>query len=207
MGLFDFMKKKNNNRNSTSSNTRTGINSSTSAQNNELKTPAAFYTDCVEDFHKAAMTQGVASKGLIFIPELLPMGEKAVLSFLKDSYFQMQFSSDPQTYYYLIMSLSLQAGIVFAAKWHEDFDELKNGYVEQIIEEGPADEARKLLEAEFPKSISANQGNPFYQKIFARWLAMHEPYWKLSDPREYTFKAMLAAYQLGISMILEKYGY
>lgn len=49
--------------------------------------------------------------------------------------------------------------------------------------------------------------NAFYRVIFERWMAMHEPYWKLSDPRDYTFKAMVAAYQLGVSMILEKYGY
>lgn len=36
---------------------------------------------------------------------------------------------------------------------------------------------------------------------------MHEPYWKLEDPRKHTMAAMLAAYQLGISMVLEKYGY
>ena len=29
----------------------------------------------------------------------------------------------------------------------------------------------------------------------------------MADPRDYTFKAMIAAYQLGVSMILEKYGY
>ena len=46
-----------------------------------------------------------------------------------------------------------------------------------------------------------------YQAVFAKWLALHEPYWKMSDPREYTYQAMLAAYQLGISVILEKYGY
>ena len=165
-----------------------------------------FYTACVEDFHNEAAKHGAATRGLIFIPELLPVGEKTVLAFLKDPFFQMQFGSNPQMYYYAIMSLSIDAGIAFATRWHEDYSSLSS-YVERIIAEGPADDANALMSKHLPKEISANQGNPFFQKIFARWLAMHEPYWKLSDPRDYTFKAMLAAYQLGVSMILEKYGY
>ena len=51
----------------------------------------------------------------------------------------MEFNGNPQVYYYVIMSLSLQAGIVFAEKWHSDFPALKSGYVDDIIAEGPAD--------------------------------------------------------------------
>ena len=167
---------------------------------------ANFYTACVEDFHNEADKYGAATRGLIFIPELLPVGEKTVLAFLKDPFFQMQFGSNPQMYYYVIMSLSIDAGIAFATKWHEDYSSL-NRYVDQIIAEGPADDANALMSKYLPKEIAENQGNAFFQKIFARWMVIHEPYWKLTDPRDYTFKAMIAAYQLGISMILEKYGY
>ena len=147
----------------------------------------------------------MATKGLIFIPELIPIGEKTVLAFLKDPYIKMQFNNNPMMYYYVIMSLSLQAGIVFAAKWHEDSDSLQRGYVDQIIKEGPADACTPLL-----KKIGLmgnDQVNAFCKVIFSQWLKKHDPYWKKSDPREYTFKATLAAYQLGVSMILEKYGY
>ena len=171
-----------------------------------IKSSKDFYAECVEDFHKEANKHGVATRGLIFIPELIPLGEKTILAFLKDPFFQMQTGGNPQAYYYLIMALSIDAGIAYATKWHEDFSALSR-YVDQIIYEGPADDANILLEKHFPKEVSANQGNPFFQKIYPRWLAMHEPYWKLDDPREYTFKAMLAAYQLGVSMTLEKYGY
>ena len=44
-------------------------------------------------------------------------------------------------------------------------------------------------------------------EIFRRWVALHEPYWKLRDPRDYTYRAMVAGYQLGVSMMLEKLGY
>jgi len=165
-----------------------------------------FYNDCVADYHKEAAKYGVAQKGLIFIPELIPLGEKTILAFLQDPFFQMQFNGNAEAYYYAIMAMSIDAGIVYATMWHENFSNLKV-YVDQIIEEGPADDANMLLQKHFPREISDNQGNPFFQKIFPRWVTMHEPYWKLRDPRQYTFNAMLAAYQLGVSMILEKYGY
>lgn len=174
-------------------------------KNNDTSTPNDFYTECVADYHKTAKSLGHANRDLIYIPELIPIGQKTVLAFLKDNFFQMEFGKNPQQYYLVIMALSLQSGIVFANKWHLNYSALKSGYVDQIIEEGPADAAEVLLKNEI--GLNKEQANQFYGKIYERWLVLHEPYWKMSDPRQYTFNAMLAAYQLGISMILEKYGY
>lgn len=167
--------------------------------------PSTFYSGCVTDYHEVAKALGYANRDVIFIPELIPIGQKTVLAFLKDKFFQTEFGNNPNQYYFVIMSLSLQAGIVFADKWHSNFSALKNGYVDQIIDEGPADEAEVLLKNEI--GLNKEQANQFYGEIYKRWMALHEPYWKLSNPREYTFNAVLAAYQLGVSMILEKYGY
>ena len=196
MGLFDIFKKK-----------QVPTNNTKPAPE-QVRTASPviqFYNDCVEDYHKSANKSGFANRGLIFIPELLPIGEKTILAFLKDPFFQMQFGGDANLYYYVIMSLSLQAGIVFAEKWHSDFPTLKSGYVDKIITEGPADACKPFLKQ--LGLTDTERENDFYRTIYGRWTVMHEPYWKLSDPRDYTFKAMLAAYQLGISMILEKYGY
>lgn len=184
MGLFGFGKKKNEPKN----------------------TEGTFYTQCVEDFHAEAKKNGVATRGLIFIPELIPVGERVVLSLLQDPFYQMQFSNNPQAYYYFIMAMSIDAGMLLATQWHEDYSGIEE-CIARIFEEGPADDANTLLQAHFENNISENQGNLFFQRIFQRWSLMHEPYWKLSDPRKYTFEALTAAYQLGISMILEKYGY
>jgi hypothetical protein len=170
-----------------------------------VETPQQFYNSCVVDFHKRANELGIAEKGLIVIPELSLIGQETVLAFLKDVFFQMEFGQNPNMYYYVIMSLSIQAGMVFSKKWHENLDELKSGYVAQIIAEGPADVAYEIFSSEF--GMEKNDFNEFTKKIFERWLVMHEPFWKLQDPREYTFSAMNAAYQLGVSMTLGKYGY
>ena len=196
MGLFDRFKK------SVEEN-KENVTQEKENENNDVL--LSFYNDCVADYHKTAQGKGFANKGIIFIPELIPIGEKTVLAFLKDRFFQMQFGGNPHMYYYVIMSLSLQAGMVFAEKWHSNYDKLKSGFVDQVIKDGPADLCKPLLKQLGLSNIEKE--NAFYQAIFDRWLKMHEPYWELKNPREYTFKATLAAYQLGISTILEKFGY
>ena len=104
------------------------------------------------------------------------------------------------------MALSLQTGICFGEKWHKNFEGLKTGYVDEIIKVGPADDANAIL-AETIGINGNEEQNAFYQKIYEKWIHCHEPYWALEDPRQYTFRAMVAAYQLGISMVLEKYGF
>jgi hypothetical protein len=66
----------------------------------------------------------------------------------------------------------------------------------QSIEKGDADRAGEGAARE-----------QFGQKLYAEWKTQHEPYWALNDPRQYTFNATLASFQLGVSMILEKLGY
>lgn len=181
MGFFGFFKKKNNSLNS-------------------------FYEDCLEIFHNEANKYGVANKGVIFIPELIERGEQTILAFLNDSFFKMQFGDNAELYYYLIFALTVEAGMIYANKWYEDYSTLDE-YVKKIISAGPADEANILLDKLFEKDISENQGNSFFQKIYPKWLECLSSYWNIADPRAYIMKAYLAAYQLGISMVLEKYGY
>lgn len=171
----------------------------------ELLDTKAFYNDCTQAFHEKAMSLGFANRGLIFIPELIPMGQKVVLDLLRDPFYQNQFRDNATQYYYFITALSLQTGIVLADKWHNNFDELKRGYVEKIMKKGAADDALVILNSKL--NLSKDKANEFYGEIYDVWLEKHNPYWSLNDPRDYTFNAMMAAYQLGVSMILEKYGF
>lgn len=177
-----------------------------STNSGQIKSAQDFYNDCLISFHDEAKENGFANKGIIFIPELIPMGEKAVLAYLQDMYFSIEFAQDPVMYYYAIMSFSLQTGICFAEKWHNDFERLESGYVDEIIKLGPAFDALAIMSEKI--GISGNEErNDFCRNIYRKWISCHEPYWNLRDPRQYTFRAMVAAYQLGVSMILEKYGF
>ena len=75
------------------------------------------------------------------------------------------------------------------------------------VVQGPARETNALLSKYFPENVAKDQGNPFFSQIFDRWLELHKKYWEQLDPREYTLKAFQAAFQLGVSMMLEKHGY
>ena len=171
-----------------------------------MKDSKEFYAECVETFQNIVKEAGYLENP-VFIPELIPIGQKVTLEFLNDNFFQLEFGDNPIQYYYVINSLCLQAGCVIADKWHSDFDQLKNGFVDTVIEEGPAAYAKPIFEKEFNLDSDNDAGEKLYSVIFNEWLELHKPYWELRDPREYTFNAMLASFQVGISMILSKYGY
>ena len=163
----------------------------------------AFYLDCVQDFHEEAKKHGVATKGVIAVPELIPYGEKYIGDYLDDPFFQLDCMKPPASFYYAIMSLSMQAGMLFAKKWHEAPNELDE-YAPVVKAAGTAGAALELMRERFPE-IAEDKGKAFFEKILGRWLVKIEPYQSLTDPREYYLKATLAAYQLGVSMMLEKH--
>lgn len=75
--------------------------------------------------------------------------------------------------------------------------------MDNIIKAGPADDAN-VISAETIGIMDNQEQNTLYQKICEKWIQCREPYWALEDSRQYTFRAMVVAYQLGISMVLEK---
>ena len=159
-----------------------------------LKTPEDFYKDCLSSFHQFASEKGYVKNGIIFIPELMPIGERIVKAFLTDPFFISEYSSDPIQYYYAIVGLSIQAGMVIADKWHTNYSELQSGFVDTVISEGPAEMAQDLMDANF--HVSAEEANDFYSGIYTRWMQLHNPYWVVNDPRKYTFLGTIAAYQV-----------
>lgn len=170
-----------------------------------MKNPSEFYAICSKEFHDlAAQNWNLAPRGAVFVPELLDLGETTVLSFLNDLFFQMEFRSNPQQYYFVVNTMCFMAGIVFGDKWHRQASALKNGFAEEVIQDGPPDYAAPILENVV--GLTAVDCDNLYQKLYQRWMDLHDPYWKLEDPRAYTFKLLLASYQLGVSIVLAKYG-
>lgn len=184
MGLFGFGKKK----------------------DSKAKNPSEFYSKCIADFHKEALKHDVAKKGLIFIPELMPVGEKITLAFLNDDFLKTEYGYDPVQFYFAVMAFTLEAGMLFAVKWHKKYSDL-DAYADIVAIVGPADDASALFMEHFSPDMAADDGHAFFESIFNRVILLLEPYWDMQDSRQYTFSAMMAAYQLGVSMMLEKLGY
>ena len=169
-------------------------------------TPSEFLAECIEDFHQEAAKFGVAKKGNIFVPELMMLGREMALTFVSDEFNRSEYGHNPVVFYFVVNLCVWHAGLAIAAKWHTNFEQLEH-YVNDIKILGPGDDAVALLEKYFPASISQNDGEDFLQHIYDRWLKMHKPYEDLADPRQYTLNAIIATFQLGVSMMLEKLGY
>lgn len=184
MGLFGFGKSK--------------------QETSRMLNPQEFLTSCTKAMHDRVETMGFAKRGVIFIPELMTLGQKETIALLQNDYIASQYSANPTQFYFAVMGLVMMNGMVFAAKWHENFSGL-NDYADEIRYDGPSDDAyelsKKLLNLDFDGT------NKLLSAVFNERTKQHEPYWKLSDPRNYTFAAMMSAYQVGISVILERLGY
>ena len=167
--------------------------------------PRRFYVQCMKDFHDVAQKSGFAPKGAVMIPELAPIGTRTVMSFLRDQELLETYGDDPVQWYYAIVGLSIQAGIVFGYQWHVDYSGLNEAYISSIIDNGPAEIAGDLMMQVCHKNQI--EANDYYSSIFSEWLRLHDPYWNMTDPRQYTFNATLAAFQVGVSTILGEFGF
>lgn len=169
------------------------------------ETPTVFYERCLLDYHNEAQKLGYAENGIIFIPELLEYGKQAVLWYLKDEKLLSDAAVNPAGYYYVAVKTAISCGILFGDKWHHDFSCLKTPeYVEFVMEQCPWVLAKEIIKEEL--GMDKYKFNDFCETIFRRWLELLKPYWDLKDPRNYIFNAILAAFHLGVSTIICKYG-
>ena len=165
-----------------------------------------FYTDALKEFHELAKREGVGNENVILIPELHEIGSEFVLSELRDGRLMEACGNEPTTYYLLITRISLDGGIAFADKWHEHFSEIKDGsFMNQMLNSNVMEYVSPAVQKEFGKS--KEEWIEFQKKVFMKWAELHQPYWKLQDPRAYTMQLFQAVFQLGVSLILQKYGY
>ena len=172
--------------------------------NQNKESVSEFYDHCVEAFHDEAKKCGLTEKGSICIPALMPLGESILHSLLQDRYYQLTYGSKPDLYNYVIMSMSIQTGIVLGCKWHENYEELSDSFISGLVREGPVEEAKPVLAELF--GIADEQSlEKVFKPIFATMNDLNSVYKKDKTADEYFFKSLLAAYQLGVSMILGKY--
>ena len=166
---------------------------------------ASFESACLQAFHEAVLPRGMAPEGLVFIPELTALGSWVVQSFLKDQFLSTSIERRPRDVHYAAMVMSLQAGLVIADKWQVDPDVFRTGYVDRLITEGPAWPSHGVLH--WLGLTDYAQEDAFFREIFEVWWGLFEPHADGDDPAEYAYRADLAAFQLGLSVVLAKHGY
>lgn len=169
-----------------------------------MATPNAFFNNCVDDFHQCLRDSEMLDTGVIFIPELMSFGQKAILAYLTDNSLIMEYGSNPALLYTVINTFTFHTGVAFALKWNEGLAELNDSY-EDIIKRGPAFISEPFIKEEF--DFDQKTLNNFNSYLNQLWLGEMEPYKALSDSKPYIFSALMASYQLGISLALSRLGY
>ena len=181
--------------------------------NKQKKTPPTLeedYQTFVTEYHKMAKEQGYANSGIVSVPALMPCGERVIASFLNDEELKSMYSSNSSaSYFYAILWMSILSGMAFADKWYND-GEIGDEFVEEMIEHTPV---RKMSETLFPKIgiRDMNKQKDFCVHILGVWTGLSakrkNEFVANNQSREYWLQEMLAAYQLGVSMMLDTYGY
>lgn len=170
-----------------------------------IKAPLDFYQECVSAFHETAAKLCGAPQRPIVVPELVPIGQNVALTLLQKPTYLSNCADNAELYYQLILYLCIHAGMAVATQWDLNPNDLHKN-LGMIIDE-PELIGEELIKEYFAKEMPDGKGTLLFAGIFAIWMKLHDPYWQLKDPREYTLLSLAAGYQLGVSMILEKYGY
>ena len=164
-----------------------------------------FYAESVKQIHDFANTKGMAVKGVIFIPELYEKGSEFVMAWLRNDEFKSNFSDDPVPYYAFLVRECFYGGVAYADQWHKNSERIKDGSFDELISKANVMTMTEPALKRFGKT--REEWDEYGAELFALWAAIHEPYWKLKDCREYTFNLFIAFFQLGVSTLLERFGY
>lgn len=170
--------------------------------NKGIKNEMDFYNECLEKYVKIAQENSLAKRGVIFVPELLQFGQSYELRLLTDQHYIDLYKNDPSQYYFVLFQLSLIYGLIAGSEWHYAFSSFK-----ETMEKAYYNNSDYLPKVLRDLGISQDTLVEVMNEAFKEMMELHEPYWKLNDPRGYTFNGLLASYQLGVSMILGVLGY
>lgn len=156
-----------------------------------------FFNTCVTAFHNEVKNLNIAGEGMVEIPFLLEVGKKYVLRYLNDFYYKGRAQQNIDGYFKDIINLSICGGIVFAEMQPYKSD-CMSAY-DDYIEDGITERAYTILQKCFPLDVYFGENNCFLM-VYKKFVELYKPHHLEENSADYVFSAMLAAYQLGISM-------
>lgn len=167
----------------------------------KLPTIDDFYLEALKNLHDSAKELGYATGGMVHVADLTEYGQKFLLRLLNDEIFRQKFGLDAVSYYFNIGVYAFSAGVFYANVWDTNADELKDDQLPYIMENDVFGLATEILKLE-----NTAEFEEFLNRIFDDWLEIMEPYWDMTESRDYIFRGLLIFYQMGISHRLAHMG-
>lgn len=162
-----------------------------------------FLAACIYDFHKAVYPHGLAQNGAVIVRELLPVGRCAVQSYYESDDLRAEFEGYSDVHEDFMVMLSIDLGLVVGAFWYADRD-IFDILAWRAINAMPISAAEGLIDALYDQPIMDDSGAPLFDLIFERFTAMLEPYRSMPNAHNYVICALLAAFQLGLTLMFER---
>lgn len=163
--------------------------------------PSDFTAHCCKEFNKLALEQNLVKGDVAFVPELVPLGEKAVLEIMGNSTIQKEYGDNPMLFYYVALQYALKTGILIGGRWELNFASLREDSYQEEVAHALNGETEKLL-AEMGLDTDEKH-DAFFVELHKKWRELTMPYTQLKDQRYYISGSIFAAFQLGVTMILD----
>jgi len=161
-----------------------------------------FQSDCITELLKEAGKLGVPAKETLDELELLTTGKDIIQHYFSDSYTHIIFGDNADKYYNFIMCQTLRSGVESEIKWHESRASFP-GFVTSLKLSGPSDRSQELLDKIMEESPKGKKTTDLYDTFFACIMKKLNRYWDHEESQEFTERAMLAVFQLGICIAAE----
>ncbi|MDO4178342.1 MAG: hypothetical protein Q4D21_04040 [Phascolarctobacterium sp.] len=165
------------------------------------KNPSDFTAECCKAFYDYAFKQNLIKGDIAFVPELVELGEKAVLELLGNQTFQKEYGDNPMLFYYMVLQYALKTGILIGARWELNFDSLTPDSYKEETAHALNGETEKLLSELGLDSDEKHDG--FFVGLHKKWYELTMPYTQLEDQRYYISGSLYASFQLGVTIILD----
>ncbi len=161
-----------------------------------------FYASCVYDLHEAVRAHGLARNGPILVRGLLRPGYDAIASYYESDDIRAEFQRLSDFEDFMVM-LSICFGLLLAALWHQDSENIEDA-AERVASRLPVEAAQDIIEALFDQPVMADRGSPLFDLAYGRFCAMLAPHRGAPDEPRRVLYALTAAFQLGVTLMLER---
>lgn len=171
-----------------------------------MKTANEFYDDCLQGFVSVAQGFGYAMSGPKANDVLSKKAFLSVRELLKFKPLIKLFGNDPGMYYYYINGLAFAMGVVLAMLQANAPEKFKEKDLIPGIVNDPETNAHDLAFHTLQQfGMTLEVYNEMVKAIYEKFQALHEPYWKAREPRDYTLSAFYASFMTGCSVSIERF--